>query len=330
MNRSSPGLLISKSIDGFLKFKTAEGLSLRTITSYEYTLNHWLNYIGDRSVSEIQASDLTGYLAWLRTEYKPVRFNGSTEPLSAKSIRNVWITFRSFFGWLHVEFKYPNPAIEIPAPKFQIHPVEAFTKEDVEKIMKACVYSRESQTEQRKKFVMHRPSANRDQAIVLTLLDSGLRATELCSLTINDVDLKTGKVTIQHGVIGGAKGGKGRTVYLGKVTRKAVWRYLAGREDGEDSQAPLFISQADRPFNKDSLRVLINRLGARAEVKKTYPHKFRHTFAITYLRSGGDVFTLQSLLGHGSLDMVRHYAQIADVDVEQAHRKASPADNWRL
>lgn len=337
MNRSTPGspksnstLSLSKSIDGFLKFKTAEGLSQRTITSYEYTLNHWLNYIGDRSVSEIQPSDLTGYMAWLRTEYKPVRFNGSKEPLSAKSIRNVWVTFRSLFGWLHVEFKYPNPAIEISAPKFQKHPVETFTKEDVEKILKACVYSRESQTEERKKFVMRRPSTYRDQAIVLVLLDSGLRATELCSLTINDVDLKTGKVTIRHGVTGGAKGGKGRTVYLGKVARKAVWRYLAGREDGDDSRAPLFISQADRPFNKDSLRVLINRLGARAEVKKTYPHKFRHTFAITYLRSGGDVFTLQSLLGHGSLDMVRHYAQIADVDVEQAHRKASPADNMRL
>ena len=75
MNRSSPGLSIAKSIDGFLKFKTAEGLSQRTITSYEYTLNHWLKYIGDRSVSEVQASDLTGYMAWLRTEYKPVRFN---------------------------------------------------------------------------------------------------------------------------------------------------------------------------------------------------------------------------------------------------------------
>jgi integrase/recombinase XerD len=185
MNRSTPGLLISKSIDGFLKFKTAEGLSLRTITSYEFTLNQWLSHISDRNVSEIQASDITGYLAWLRTEYKPVRFNGSTEPLSAKSIRNVWITFRSFFGWLHVEFKYPNPAIEITAPKFQTHPVETFTKEDVEKIMKACVYSRESHTEEKKKFVMRRPSANRDQAIVLTLLDTGLRATELCSLTIN-------------------------------------------------------------------------------------------------------------------------------------------------
>jgi integrase/recombinase XerD len=177
---------------------------------------------------------------------------------------------------------------------------------------------------------MRRPSSNRDQAIVLMLLDTGLRATELCSLIINDVDLKTGKVTIRHGVAGGAKGGKGRTVYLGKVARKAVWRYLASREDGDDSDAPLFISHADRAFNKDSLRVLINRLGDRAEIKKAYPHKFRHTFAITYLRSGGDVFTLQSLLGHGSLDMVRHYAQIAEVDVEQAHRKASPADNMRL
>ena len=151
MNRSSPGLSISKSIDGFLKFKTAEGLSHRTIASYEYTLNRWLSYIGDRDVSKVKSSDLTGYLAWLRTEYKPVRFNGSNEPLSAKSIRNVWVTFRSFFGWLYVEFKYPNPAKEITAPKFQKHPVETFTKEEIEKILKACLYSRESQTEVRKK-----------------------------------------------------------------------------------------------------------------------------------------------------------------------------------
>ena len=85
VNRSSPGtskskvsLSLSKAIDGFLKFKTAEGLSQRTITSYEFTLGHWLKYIGDREVSEIQSSDLTGYMAWLRTEYKPRRWNGSS------------------------------------------------------------------------------------------------------------------------------------------------------------------------------------------------------------------------------------------------------------
>ena len=320
-------LSISKSIDGFLKFKVAEGLSQRTVDSYEYYLNQWMNHIGDQDVAKIKSSDLTNYLAWMRTEYKPKRWNGNEDPLSAKSLRNVYIALRAFYTWLNKEFNLPNPAKEITPPKFPQHVIQTFSKEDIEKLIKACIYSREAQTEERHKFVMRRPSANRDQAIVLTLLDTGLRATELCSLTVEDVDLKTGKVNVRHGVGGGAKGGKGRVTYLGKVARKAVWRYLAAREDGDDPRSPLFISRTDRPFNKDSLRVLINRLGARTEVKKTYPHKFRHTFAITYLRSGGDVFTLQMLL---SLDMVRHYAQIAEVDVEQAHRKASPADNMHL
>jgi integrase/recombinase XerD len=177
---------------------------------------------------------------------------------------------------------------------------------------------------------MRRPTANRDNAIVLTLLDSGIRASEFCSLRVDDFDAKRGKLEVRHGAEGGAKGGKGRTVYLGKTARHAVWRYLAGRDDGEEAAAPLFVVRRDHPFNPSALRHLIKSIAARGSVKDAYPHKFRHTFAITYLRSGGDVFTLQSLLGHGSLDMVRHYAKVAQMDVEQAHRKASPADNWRL
>ena len=119
-------------------------------------------------------------------------------------------------------------------------------------------------------------------------------------------------------------------MYLGKSTRRVVWRYLVDRDDGDQADAPLFLGKFGRPLNKDALRLLLGRLGSKAQVTKCHPHRFRHTFAITYLRSGGDVFTLQALLGHGSLDMVQHYARIAEVDIEQAHKRASPADNWRL
>jgi ATP/maltotriose-dependent transcriptional regulator MalT len=81
----------------------------------------------------------------------------------------------------------------------------------------------------RRKFAMRRPTANRDQAIILTLLDSGLRASEFSSLRIGDFDAKRGKLEIRHGVEGGAKGGKGRVVYLGERMQEML-KGLAGQD----------------------------------------------------------------------------------------------------
>lgn len=331
MNRNSSGsFTLSKATTGFLNYKTAEGLAQRSLYSYERILVKWVEHTGDCKVTGVTSQDLSGYLTWLRTEYTPERLNGKTHPLSPKSIRNVWITLSSFFNWASQEFKMANPMKDVPPPRIKKTPVEPFTQDEVERMLKACLYTREADTNMRHRYTMRRPTANRDQSILLVLVDTGLRALELCSLKVGDVEIKRGKVEVKHGVEGGAKGGKGRMVYLGKVARRALWRYLAEREDGEELDAPLFTVYGDRKFNPDTLRILIKRIAERAGVKNAYPHKFRHTFAITYLRSGGDIFTLQEMLGHGSLDMVRHYAQVAQVDVEQAHRKASPADNWRL
>ncbi|MGA2821597.1 MAG: site-specific integrase [Anaerolineales bacterium] len=82
-------------------------------------------------------------------------------------------------------------------------------------------------------------------------------------------------------------------------------------------------------MSRDALPQFVYSITKKAGVPNAYRHKLRHTFAITYLRSGGDVFTLQQILGHGSLDMVRYYARIAQSDIPQAHRKASPVDDWR-
>jgi integrase/recombinase XerD len=164
----------------------------------------------------------------------------------------------------------------VPTPKFEEKPVEPFSKEDIELVLKACDYCVDAHPENRRRFTMRRCAANRDHAIILTLLDTGLRASELCALKVGDAEMKTGKLEVKHGVLGGAKGRKGRAVFLGKATRRAVWRHLTGREDGEDQKAPLILNRGHRPFHADTLRILVTRIGRRAGVKDAHPHKFRH------------------------------------------------------
>ena len=330
MNRKPSGFQLSKALVGYEQFKAAEGLRPSTLVNYRQHLRMWLRYAGDVDIAQLQPQDMRAFLAWLRTDYTPNRVTGNQRPLASKTIRNIWVTLSSFCRWAEVEFDIPSPMRNVPAPRFEEAPVEPLSKEEVERLLKECRYCREANPTDRRRFTMRRSSARRDEAIILSLLDTGLRASELCSLRIGDVNIKTGRVDVKHGVSGGAKGGKGRTVFLGKTARRSVWRYLAEREDGEDAEPPLFLGRVNRPMNKDALRQLIKSLGEKAGVKKCHPHRFRHTFAITYLRSGGDVFTLQALLGHSCLKMVQHYARIAEIDIERAHRKASPADNWRL
>lgn len=337
MNRKPSGSkapltpLLSRAISGFSQFKAAEALSPGTIRGYVAALAAFAHRIGDRPIADIASDDIVAYFSFLRTDYRPQRFDKSaTQPLSPKSLRNVWICLKSFFTWAAREFALPDPMLAVPTPKYRKAPVTPLRREHIETMLKACDFTFEADTLGRRRFVMRRSSALRDRAILLLLLDTGLRASELCALTIADVDLKAGRITVKHGVTGGAKGGKGRFVQIGKATRRTVWRYLASRADGEDPSAPLILGRRDRPMNRDGLRLLVKSLARRAGVPHCHPHQFRHTFAINYLRAGGDVFTLQALLGHGSLDMVQHYARIADSDIERAHLRASPADAWRL
>lgn len=331
MNRRPSGSLpLTKAISGFLQYKAAEGLSPNTLTNYQQDLKRWMAHQGDIDIGRVESKQIRDFFVWLRTDYQPHRFSGGTQPLAAKTIHNSYIALSSFFTWASTELELASPMKAVPAPHFQVAPVEAFSKEDIEALLKASEFCKEALPTNRRRFTMKRWTAHRDQAIILTLLDTGLRASELSALTVGDVELKTGKVQVKHGRLGGAKGGKGRIVFLGKAARRAVWRYLAEREDGTQPEAPLFLVKCDRPMNRTALRFLIKHLGTKAGVKNCHPHRFRHTFAITYLRSGGDVFTLQALLGHSTLDMVQRYTRVAEIDIEQVHRRASPVDNWRL
>jgi integrase/recombinase XerD len=139
-----------------------------------------------------------------------------------------------------------------------------------------------------------------------------------------DYDSDTGRLRICHG-----KGDKERYVYLGKTAKRAIWRYLIDRQK-TDASAPLFSTTTDRFLDRNNLRHMLNGIARSASVENVHPHRFRHTFAINFLRNGGNIFALQRLLGHERLDTVKIYVHLAQSDLEQAQRIASPADNWRL
>ena len=96
------------------------------------------------------------------------------------------------------------------------------------------------------------------------------------------------------------------------------------------SEERLFLTVAGDPVNKDSVAKIIRRLARRCKITRLHPHLLRHTFAVRYLINGGDVFTLQKILGHSTLDMTRRYVTLASGDVKEKHRMYSPIDNLGL
>lgn len=159
----------------------------------------------------------------------------------------------------------------------------------------------------------------RDLAVIWALLDTGMRASELVGLDVADLDHQTWTLRIRHG-----KGGKFRSARLGVAARRYVGDFLIlwrGDEPGA-----LFPSQQGR-LSPGSLLQLVARLGRAAGVERVHPHRLRHTFAVEFLRAGGDVFRLQMLMGHSTLEMTRRYTAFLSMqDALDAHEAASPGD----
>ena len=165
----------------------------------------------------------------------------------------------------------------------------------------------------------------RDLAIILTFYDTGLRLSELTGLKVDDVDLEDGSLKVM------GKGGKERVVPFGKGVSRFLWHYITRFRPeplgGRDSR--LFLTADGRPMRRALIQTRIAKYGRRAGLSgvRCSPHTLRHSAAVNFLRNGGNVFSLQRLLGHSTLEMTRHYCELADVDVKKAHLVASPVDN---
>ena len=161
----------------------------------------------------------------------------------------------------------------------------------------------------------------RDYTILLTLIDTGLRVSELCGLGVCDIDWSSGFMRVL------GKGSKERLVPFGTTLRRALHEYI-GRKGQFGGDHYLFVNQFAQRLDRRVVRLILLKLGEKAGVKgvRISPHTCRHTFAKNWILNGGDPFSLQRILGHTTQQMVSHYVNLAANDIRVQHSKFSPAD----
>ena len=315
------------AIKDFLFDKSAAGRSMHTIADYRNYLEVFSSYLEGKAVHEVTESDVGAFLNYMRNDYRVHRAGTPTDKkLSQKTLSNVQAILNVFWNWVGTKYKVTSPCT-FERIRAKEKPLEPLTEDEVARMLAACDRPTRAKWMGVRDYEYARRTRKRDRAVIFTLLDTGARASEICDALLKDLDIDSGRIKVT------GKGNKTRFVYLGTKGKSALWAYLMTRfsRGKMDHEQHIFLDDDNRfPMNRDSLRHLLIRIGQRANVLNPHPHKFRHTFAIEYLRNGGDVFTLQQLLGHTSLTMVMRYVKLAQVDMERVHKRANPSDNWRI
>lgn len=285
----------------FLLAKAVAGCSPRTIKQYEGEVRRVLNNIG-KDADQITTEDIQVYIARLMAGGK-----------SKTYCDNVRRDLSSFYGWLHrEEIIMKNPMNRVEAIKFHREKEPAFTDLEIEMMREKC-------------------ANNFEKAMFETLLSTGCRASELCSIKI--CDIKNGKVEIF------GKGGKYRNVYINAKASVAISAYLAERTDmnpylfpggklnggmrhmrGNWYKEPLCVSET-APYGKESVNCLCRRIAKRAGVTGAHAHRFRRTCATHALRHGMPIEMVSMMLGHEQISTTQIYLDINEDDLRAAHKK---------
>ncbi len=301
----------------FAVYNKTTGKSPSTVNWYEQKLELFERWLGpDACLADVTIPTVREYVADLQdrtTRHVNSPFHNSHEgKLSSTYIHGIVRGLRAFASWLHEDgYTDINILRPLKPPKFQQKVTEVLTDEEVQRLV--AIFDRDE------------PYGARGFAMIWTLLDCGLRAAELCSLRTEDAHLDQGYLKVL------GKGNKERLVPIGQACQAAlvVWRdRFRPQFELEGADTPtLFLNSNGEPMNVNSLQLVIDRAGARAGITRVHAHLLRHTFATNYLvKEVGDPLRLQQILGHTSLEMVRRYVAMANVQQSLIERRASPMD----
>ncbi|MGB2584337.1 MAG: tyrosine-type recombinase/integrase [Dehalococcoidia bacterium] len=311
---------LEKLAQHFEAYNRSEGKSPRTIEWYSRVIKYLTQYLerqGYRTqLGEVNIHVVREFILYLQTKTKwsdhPF-FPSPTGNLAAISVQTYVRGLRAFFGWLHKEgYTEENLLADLKPPKAPQKMVEVLKENEISKIL-SCLDSKTA-------------SGCRNTAIVIMMLDTGLRLSELTNLKMENTHIEEGYVKSM------GKGSKERIVPIGGVAQKVLLRYVFHfrTEPLYSNEENLFLTLEGRPSSSNAVRLFLSRLGEKSGVKRFHAHLCRHTFATNYLLNGGDVFSLQQILGHTSLEMVKRYVTLVSAQVRVQHRKFSPMDRMNL
>jgi integrase/recombinase XerD len=218
-------------------------------------------------------------------------------------------TLRQFFAFLAGEgYLAENPAARVQRLKAAETLITAMNKDQVRQLLAVP---------DRKTF-----TGLRDYTMMVLMLDTGLRLSEVSGLRTGDINFKEGIIKVM------GKGARERAVPLQAKLKKTMKEYLAHRGSEPDHDF-IFVTIDNGPMKNRSIQERLEIISRKAGVNgvQTSSHIWRHTFARFYVMNGGDPFSLKRILGHRSWEMVHHYVNLFGTEISSQHKKASPLEN---
>jgi len=294
----------------FSAYNKSKHLAPKTIESYDSLLRCFHEWFiceyGEEA--EITARRIREYIA--------SRLAKGNAPSTVRFYADIMRAFYSFLVLDEVIDEDHNPMRRVKSPKVPAPGIKPLTTQETQRFLAA--------------FDKRNLSQYRNYVICLLILDTGLRAGEALGLRLDDIDFDNSSIEVR------GKGGSIRIVYIGRTLHRLLQDYLdhcwpwLGPCDSVLFPASRSKSRGERiqPSHLSTVvRDKFDQVGISRASSST--HRLRHTFATNYLRNGGNVLSLQNLLGHKSLQMTRRYVMFAQEDLRLMHQKASPVDRMR-
>lgn len=297
----------------FLEYIEIEkGRSINTVENYDRYLTRFLGYIKMDDPEKITDATVREFRLWLNRQLSGHN-KKNQETLSRKTQNYYLIAIRAFLKYMARQEVKTLPAERIELAKVTERSLDLITPGELNRILNSPKGSD--------------VRSLRDRAILELLFSTGLRLSELCSLT-RDIDLNTDELSIR------GKGGKVRVVFISDKAKKNLKEYLSARRDMSEA---LFIPLSSKKakngnemenqkqfgfLDKRSVERIVKHHAIKSGIsKKVTPHVLRHMFATDLLSNGADLRSVQALLGHSSISTTQIYTHVTDKHLRDVHKK---------